>query len=125
MIFNTGDKDLDGLLELARSKFLDPKPSERPLALEKLWDAWERLKTLEEGDKKASVKILLAKASKTEPFRELLNRDALELTDIGNDFQVRHFEKGKIPITETIHHDFLFHRLFSMIALFLRASKRM
>jgi hypothetical protein len=123
--FNTGDNDLDGLLETARSKFLDPDPAERPAALEKLWDAWERLKSLEEGDKKASVNILLTKASKDVSFRKLLDEDAQELTRIGNSFQVRHFERDKIPITENIHRDFLFHRLFSMIALFLRASRRM
>ena len=38
-----------------------PKVSKE--ALEKLWDAWERLKTLEAGDKKSSIKTLLDKAA--------------------------------------------------------------
>lgn len=125
VIFDTGDEDLDKLLEAARTKFLKPDPSERPAALEKLWDAWERLKSLEEGDKKQSVQKLLSKASSDTAFRDLLNEDAQELTNIGNKFKIRHFEKGKLDITETLHYDFLFHRLFAMIALLLRATQRM
>jgi hypothetical protein len=125
VIFDTGDQNLDSLLETARRKFLKPDPSERPAALEKLWDAWERLKSLEAGDKKQSVQKLLQKASKDNAFRELLNADAQELTDIGNRFKIRHFEKDKLDITETLHYDFLFHRLFAMIALLLRATKRL
>jgi len=51
--------------------------------------------------------------------------DAQGLTDIGNRFKIRHFEKDKLDITETLHYDFLFHRLFAMIALLLRATKRL
>jgi len=47
--FRTGDASLDGLLETARAKFLDPDASVRRKAIEKLWDAWERVKTLEPG----------------------------------------------------------------------------
>jgi hypothetical protein len=42
----TGDSTLDGLFENARRKFLSPDLCIRTEALEKLWDAWERLKTL-------------------------------------------------------------------------------
>ncbi|WP_176385764.1 AbiJ-NTD4 domain-containing protein [Paraburkholderia youngii] len=45
--FRTGDQALDGLLELAREKFLNRSPQVRQESLEKLWDAWECLKTLE------------------------------------------------------------------------------
>jgi hypothetical protein len=91
--FKTGDPELDSLLETARSKFLSPDPKLRRESLEKLWDAWERLKTLEPGkDKKASVKSLLDKATGEPKFRDLLEREARELTDIGNTFQIRHTE---------------------------------
>ena len=54
--FNTGDKILDELLETARHKFLNRSLDVRRESLEKLWDAWERLKTMEPGrDKKAST----------------------------------------------------------------------
>lgn len=56
----TGDIVLDQLLETARRKYLDPDSSVRREGLEKLWDAWERIKTLEPGkDKKASATGLI------------------------------------------------------------------
>lgn len=48
-IFTTGDQDLDRLLETAREKFLNRAFEIRKEGLEKLWDAWERLKTIEPG----------------------------------------------------------------------------
>jgi hypothetical protein len=62
--FKTGDKILDELLETSRNKFLNRSLDVRCESLEKLWDAWERLKTIEPGkDKKASTKALLDKTS--------------------------------------------------------------
>jgi hypothetical protein len=48
-IFNTGDPALDQMLEDARHKFLNKDLKVRQESLEELWDAWERLKTLEPG----------------------------------------------------------------------------
>ncbi len=66
--FRTGDTELDAMFEKARRKFLDPDISVRREALEALWDAWERLKTLDGPDKKAQVAALLdATASPSSP----------------------------------------------------------
>lgn len=48
-IFRTGDRELDTMLETARLKFMSPSQATRREGLEKLWDAWERLKTIEAG----------------------------------------------------------------------------
>lgn len=123
--FNTGDDQLDNLLEGSRRKFLDPQLNIRKEALEKLWDAWERLKTLElPSDKKQSIQILLGKAASETALYTLLDTEAGELTRIGNNFMIRHTEVGKIPITESEQVDYLFHRLFSLILLLLRKSGR-
>lgn len=51
----TGDADLDSKLRDATTRFLSRDLQQRVDALEKLWDAFERFKTLElGGDKKAS-----------------------------------------------------------------------
>lgn len=48
----SGDATLDSLLRDACLKFKDPAPRARAEATEKLWDAWERLKSLEvQGNK--------------------------------------------------------------------------
>ena len=123
-LFRSGDTILDGILENARQKFLNRSLEVRRESLEKLWDAWERLKTLEPGDKKTSTKVLLDKASPEMNFRNRLEQEALQLTDIGNKFMIRHTEIDKVPISDSAHIDYLFHRMFSMIWLLLKTSGR-
>lgn len=120
--FSTGDAHLDSMLKTARAKFLDPNPLTRRESLEKLWDAWERLKTLDcPGDKKRSIGILLDTAASEPGLRETLENEARELTNIGNNFMIRHTEKGKTPIDSDSHVDYLFHRMFALIHLLLKS----
>ncbi len=123
--FNTGDTELDSLLESARAKYLDPDYMVRRDSLEKLWDAWKRLKTIEPGqDKKNSVAALLDRAAPEPAFRDALDKEARELTRIGNVFRIRHSETTQVPLEFNEHIDYLFHRLFALIrsALLLTAS---
>jgi hypothetical protein len=124
-VFRTGDNELDTLLETARVRFLDPDPSVRRDALEKLWDAWERLKTIESGkDKKASTTALLNKMAGEPKFREALEKEAAELNGIGNTFRIRHSETTQTVLHHDDHVDYLFHRLFALIRLALRMTGR-
>lgn len=119
-LFSTGDATLDSLLEEARQKFTSPDSKVRKDGLDKLWDAWERVKTLEPGrDKKDSTAKLLDKAATEHTFRQLLESEAKELTRIGNDFRIRHSETNRIEIDRSAHVDYLFYRLFSLISLLL------
>ena len=123
-VFRTGDDALDELLETARAKFINRDPVVRREALEKLWDAWERLKTLEPGkDKKASVTVLLDRVADG-PMRERLETEAKELTAIGNKFRIRHSETDRHPIEVDRHVDYLFHRMFSLVYLLLDGTDR-
>jgi len=120
--FQTGDSTLDTLLEAARAKFLSPDSATRREALEKLWDAWERLKTLEPGaDKKASAAVLLDKAADERNFRDVLEQEARTLTEIGNSFRIRHSETSQVEIRTEDQVDYLFHRLLALILLLIRA----
>lgn len=124
-VFHTRDPVLNSLLEAARTKYLNRNPTVRQEALEKLWDAWERLKTIEPGkDKKASISALLNKAAPESTFREMIDVEATELTRIGNKFRIRHSEITQVPLELNEHVDYLFHRLFSLILLFLRTTGR-
>jgi hypothetical protein len=119
--FNTGNSALDRLLEVAREKFRDPEPDVRAEAVERLWDAWERLKTLPSPDKKASVKALLDIAVPEPNFRAAVEAEANELTRIGNAFMIRHTETNRTPLVQSEHVDYLFHRLFALIWMILRS----
>lgn len=121
--FRTGDAELDRLLESARTKCADPRIEVRREALEKLWDAWERLKTLDcPGDKRRGVTNQLDRAAgdRAPTLRAFLERDATDLTELGNRLMIRHTETNKEPIEPAEHIDYLFHRLFNMIWLILR-----
>lgn len=124
-LFRTGDVQLDMLLETSRRKFLNRALDVRRESLEKLWDAWERLKTLEPGkDKKTSTKALLDKVTTEPTFRDYLETEAVQLTEIGNKFMIRHTEINKVPIIESAQVDYFFHRAFSMIRLLLKTTGR-
>lgn len=61
--FASGDSELNHLLNASVAKFLSPQPEARQDALEKLWAAFERLKTIEQGkDKKAKANALIEHA---------------------------------------------------------------
>ena len=124
--FRTRDKQLNELLEKARSKFLTPRPDTRRESLGHLWAAWERLKTLGKGsDKKEQTADILDRASgKDSPkFREALERGAKELTSSGNELMIRHSEVWKEPLAKDEHVDYLFHRLFSLIWMILKITE--
>ena len=125
--FRTGDSELDGMLEKARRKFLDPDEATRRESLEALWDAWERLKTLVDGpNKKTQVAFLLdgVAGSLSPEFRKALEQEAKELTWIGNNLQIRHSETSQERLAKGEHVDYLFHRLLAFIQLALRTTGR-
>ncbi|MBM3580870.1 MAG: hypothetical protein FJX37_02775 [Alphaproteobacteria bacterium] len=126
-VFHTEDLGLNQILETARTKFFDPDESVRREALEKLWDAWERIKSLEPGANKAvqSAALLDRTANSSAPkFRELLEEEAKTLTNIGNTFHIRHTETHQERLGGSNEIDYLFHRLFAFIRLILRTTGR-
>lgn len=124
--FQTGDVELDEILEAACQKFLAPEENGHRDALEKLWDAWERLKTIEDSDKQKGTKIMLDKSANRSQltFRALLEAEAKALTDAGNQLRIRHSETKQERLEESEQVDYLFQRMFSLIHLILRATGR-
>lgn len=124
----TGDEDLNAKLTDALILFVSRDPRDRRNAVEKLWDGFERLKTLELGggsSKKASASQLLDRAAcGSEPYREMLNSEFKVLTDIGNNFTIRHHEHGQAELPNDAAVDYLFVRLASAISYVLRATNR-
>jgi hypothetical protein len=120
-VFSSGDRLLDNMLEECRVKFSDRNPLMRREALERLWDAWERLKSLADpSDKRQSVKMILDGAATEPSLRARLETEAQELTSIGNSHLIRHSEVSQVPVIDVDQVDYLFHRLFAMIQLMLR-----
>ena len=71
-----------------------------------------------------SVAQLLDKCSPEPAFRKVLEVEARALTEIGNDFHIRHFETDKTELVYPEHNDYLFHRLFALVHLLLFSRTR-
>jgi hypothetical protein len=123
--FQTGDGKTDEMLEAARLGITTPAFDDRKAGLERLWDAFERIKTLEPGiDKRASASAWLDRAGVGPKYRELLAAEATALTSAGNTFDIRHFEMNKELLQTSQQVDYLFFRMFAFLEMLLRASGR-
>ena len=91
------------------------------VAVEKLWDAYERLKTYYPSmDKKGNTEKLSSDFSnKNDAIKELIDNEFASLTKIGNNFTIRHAETNKIKISDDNHYKYLYKRCFSLISLIL------
>ena len=91
------------------------------IAVEKLWDAYERLKTYYPSmDKKGNTeKLSLDFSNSNESIKELIDNEFESLTKIGNNFTIRHTETNKIKISDDNHYKYLYKRCFSLISLIL------
>lgn len=93
---DTNDKSLKELIEEANAFVQTGSTDDLQRALEKIWDAYERVKSLCHMDKKASVNILIDKLSMDdELMKEKINTIMKHLNWMGNNYQIRHFEKDK------------------------------
>lgn len=118
----TGEPILDVMLEESRIKFSDPNPLVRREALERLFDSWERIKSLAHADKAKSIGILLDNCAIKPGFRALLESEANELRAVGNKYFLRHHEVQQEPVTDVQHVDYLYHRLFAIVELVIRKN---
>ncbi len=113
---------LKNQLSIAKTKIKSPRFEERKIALEKLWDAFERIKTVIVFDnKKESANKLLEKcADGSVRMKIVLDNECSELTKIGNEFFIiRHSEMNRLPLDSSEHLDYLFFRMYSLLQLLL------
>jgi hypothetical protein len=90
------------------------------IAVEKVWDAFERLKTYYSPtlDKKKSInRIICDMSGNKEPYKELFDKEFCELTAIGNNFRIRHHETTKTDIEDNRHYEYFYKRCISLISV--------
>ena len=118
---DTEDKELNKLIEEAKDRFLNR--DDKQVALEKLWAAFERLKTyfseLEKNgkDKKQSA-IKLIDIISNDFDKDFLIDEFNKLTKIGNSYRIRHHEKNKRELSSR-HTNYFFFRMMTVIDLCL------
>jgi len=124
--FSTGDTDTDALLGRAVTLLTSRGSDAHQDAIEKLWDAFERIKTLEPGDKKQSADALLkaAEAPNAPMFNQIVRDEFRALTELGNKHRIRHSETSKEPISSRREAEYLFHRMFALLRYVLLQTNR-
>ena len=114
--FQIDDHEFNKLVEQA---FQHYKEARIDTATEKIWDAFERIKTFyKQYDKKGSITKLIDIVSKNNAeYREMVEEEFTSLTKLGNDFRIRHHETNKKDICCKEHYDYLFHRCIAVLRL--------
>ena len=105
--------------KLVEQSFQLYKEAKIGMATEKVWDAFERIKTYyQQYDKKTSANRLLDVISKGDAdYKAMLQEEFSALTKLGNRFRIRHHETDKKDIGCNEHYDYLFHRCLSVLKL--------
>lgn len=90
------------------------------IAVEKLWDAFERLKTYycspTIDKKKSANKIVMDMSNNQQPFIDLFEKEFHELTLLGNNFRIRHHETTKTDIQDKRHYEYFYKRCLSLVS---------
>lgn len=113
------DTDLKFLVQQAQV-FVNAKNSdELQLALEKIWDAFERVKTeYNDKDKKKSLIELEKKISRgSKEIVDFMNEEFAFLTKLGNEYQIRHFERNKKSFPSEEIKMYFYNRCASLVNL--------
>ncbi len=118
------EKGTREFLKEALELFKNPRPDIHKLAADKLWDALERLKTYYGKNKSQSATQIVQDMSGGVPQFFALFKDEFDcLTDIGNNYRIRHHETYKVDITDDRYYDYFFNRCFSLISLAVQYLK--
>ncbi len=113
-IAETDDKILNQLINSAKSFYIEGKKQE---AIEKIWDAFERIKSvLSPSNKKKSTNDLINFLS-IEIEKTFFDDEFKALTYIGNNYMIRHSEIDKIPLTDIPSKEYLFFRMLALLDL--------
>lgn len=124
--FATGDSRADELLEQARRRFFDRDADAGQNSVEALWDAFERIKTLEDSNKSRGIERLIRLAACSQAEGDLLDAECSALTVIGNKWSIRHHEVSQHPIGSSRGlRDYFFLRMFALLRHLLEATRRM
>ena len=110
------------LLNEAIALHKNPHPEARKDAIEKIWDAFERLKSYyatKQQEKLSSIdKIITDISGGQEYIKQLFDKEFKTLTnEIGNACHIRHSEVWQVDVTDIRHYDYFFNRCLSIIAL--------
>jgi hypothetical protein len=119
-LYQTDDQELNELIKESKNFFRSNNGLQT--AVEKLWDAFERIKTVKNVKKNDGTKqIVNMMVEDIAP--ELIESEFQELTTIGNQYAIRHHEVNKVKINSQRELSYLYFRLLALVNLSLEALR--
>lgn len=108
-----------GLEELIRTAEDLYNKDEYSYAVEKIWDAFERIKTYYStlDKKKSAEKIINDISYGNEHIKKMFDNEFKVLTDTGNSYRIRHHEINKIDISKELHYKYFYKRCLALISV--------
>ena len=108
-----------GLEELIRTAEDLYSKGEYSYAVEKIWDAFERIKTYYPtlDKKKSAEKIINDISYGNEHIKKMFDNEFKILTNTGNSYRIRHHEINKIDISKELHYKYFYKRCLSLISV--------
>jgi len=120
---DTGDAELESLFGDARALYFSRDARDRRMALERMWDAFERLKTIQRpASKLAGINAILDLVEPPE-LRVVIDAEMQALTNFGNRFTIRHHEINKVPVPADAS-DYLVQRMSALVVFLLERIGR-
>lgn len=116
---------LQDLLVEAILLYKSPNPNSNKLAVEKIWDALENLKTyfIDSKKKQADQKVSDILGAGDAQISKIFEKELSELGNIGNNYHIRHYNDKQVAVTDSRHYDYFFNRCLSLIALAIQYLK--
>jgi N-acetylneuraminic acid mutarotase len=95
------------------------------MAVEKIWDALENLKTYfkDSAKKQVNQKVSDILSSQNEQISKIFEKELSELGNIGNNYHIRHYNDIQVQVTDSRHYDYFFNRCLSLVSLALQYLK--
>lgn len=117
----SSEQELNNLLSESMVYILKNKFREKRIGLEKMFDAFERMKTLKSTNKRSSINSILDQISYGDSHLEkTLNEEMRELTRIGNSFSIRHHETSQNKLPSVDYIEYFYFRTLSFVSLVLK-----
>ena len=114
----SNEEGLNELLKKSRTLFVN---KDFDGALEKIWDAFERVKTI--LDEKPIGAQKLCEICATSLSKEKIEAEFKALTEIGNKYHIRHFETDKISLKDEATKKYLYYRMDSLLKFVIKQTK--
>jgi hypothetical protein len=114
------DNHLKELIQRALELFADRSGARKQEALRLIVGAFERLKTIEGGDKKRSVEQVLARVSPSAEIRAIMESHFRNITDLANRSTIRHHERDRAELRDPQFLEYLFYTYFNIVRLILQ-----